>query len=940
MIKRILILLLSVIILLPILSACVSDGNGDETSSVTTSEPSTGDPQSIKDYKIICKENASAAISSLCMSIKNAANEIGMTLQPQDDFIKGGTDGNVPGKEILVGDTNRKESSEAKVGLKAGDYIIRVVGEKIVIQAGSELVMKEAVEFFINDIIKTNKGMISGNYEKLNVYKGAKAPVLKFGFENVAGEKVTSEDGSVKATLVDSKITSGYKGNGLHIKYGKYNSGMFMEPGTVASKIQGKIGFTASAQIMPYNHHMYSGRVMTFGGNNGVPFFTLTYYTLGAIIDVKTATGATYSLLYNYDMNSRVINYDYPSTGHTYTNDGVWQHMMVTVDFKNGTIKLYVNGEEKKPSTFNNEKVTPQMEVKIDFGYNLFPKQNATIKDGIGIGNEGEATKGYGGTNFHGLIDDFCLYDYVLNEKEILTEYANYGESETLSSTDDQALLDDIVKKLGDGVAILADSANIVHNKRINKADINDYTVKNIKLDGKLMLAANLCERLSGTVSGTTLTINGKTVNGSEKDGKVYFPAVEVCNAKGWKYIDKVSENGMFIMLAINSKLTAEDSAHINRLIPLCTVTENEPRINAEQTRSLVAKREDFSVRSVYNPSIVRVGKDLFTIAEANASTYIYRSQDEGKTWERRGVVKGMWYAVLFEHKGDLYILGVYMPAMAKGEISMPESGQVCYYGISRSKDGGATWTEINDKQGGIVIPGAELYNSSTPHHGSSNPVLKYNGKLYAARELFGKEAFVLMANENSDILNPKNWTRSGTYSNKAINPNESSAVVGPDGHVWVTSRSDTYKVDDVFLMRLDDNNNLVPYTGSAATSMISLPTTPSKFTCRYDEKTGYYYALTSPSVTDEYYMQRNYLALVVSKDLVNWEICEMVLSDREIYNEVVSISQHAFQYVDWIFDGDDILFSVREAAEKSHNWHESNMITFYRIENYADLVD
>ena len=141
--------------------------------------------------------------------------------------------------------------------------------------------------------------------------------------------------------------------------------------------------------------------------------------------------------------------------------------------------------------------------------------------------------------------------------------------------------------------------------------------------------------------------------------------------------------------------------------------------------------------------------------------------------------------------------------------------------------------------------------------------------------------------------------------------------------------------------MKLNENQKkLVPYNGSIESSMISIPTTPSKFTCRYDEKTGYYYALTSPCVTDEYYMQRNYLALVVSKDLVNWEICEMVLCDREIYNEVVSISQHAFQYVDWIFDGDDILLSVREAAEDSHNWHDGNMITFYRIENYADLVD
>ena len=800
--------------------------------------------------------------------------------------------------------------------------------------------------------------MTANNCKNKNLYEGVTAPVLRFGFENEANGKLTSDDGSVKATLLNSTAVPGYCGKGIHIKYGFLNGGLLVEEGAFAKKIEGKSGFTASVWIMPYNNHLYSGRVMTFCGEDDKTFFSLIYGTLGMEIHALSKDGTKYCIGYRYNMNSRVINYIYPPGGPVYTNDGIWQRATVTVDLEKKAVKLYVNGEEKEPFAYyiNGEEQKEAPDYEIDFGYKVFPKQTSTKPDGIGVDSVSTGPVGFASANFHGIIDEFCLYDYVLNEKEISAEYSNYGESEALSSTDDQALLDDIAKKLGDGVAILADSANIVHNKRVSKANIKDYTVKNISLDGKLMLAANLCERLSGEVNGTTLTINGKTVNGVEKDGKVYFSATEVCDAKGWKYIDKVSENGMFIMLAANSTLKEEDSAHINRLVPLCTVKASEPRINAEQSRSVVAHVKDFGEtfrNALYNPSIVRVGKDLFAIGEACNATHIFRSQDEGKTWEKRGSIRGLWFAVLFEHKGDLYILGCYSHTIAAAEVVEWTTGvgDPCYYGVSRSRDGGATWTEINAEQGGIVIPGSEVFNRSTPHHGSSNPVLKYKGKLWAAREIFGKEAFVLMADEDSDLLDPKSWTRSGVYvdtkldpneiyKDHGINPNESSAVIGPDGHVWVISRSDTYKVNDVFLMRLDDDNNLVPYTGSRDTSMISVPTTTSKFTCRYDEKTGYYFALTSPCVTDDYYMQRNYLALVKSKDLVNWEICEMVLSDRELFNEVVSISQHAFQYVDWVFDGDDILLTVREGAEDSFSWHDSNMITFYRIENYADLVD
>ena len=55
--------------------------------------------------------------------------------------------------EILVGNTNRPESQQAMQGLAAGDYVICVSGNKLVIAAGSDLALNQAVDVFLKDIV-------------------------------------------------------------------------------------------------------------------------------------------------------------------------------------------------------------------------------------------------------------------------------------------------------------------------------------------------------------------------------------------------------------------------------------------------------------------------------------------------------------------------------------------------------------------------------------------------------------------------------------------------------------------------------------------------------------------------------------------------------------------------------------------------------------------
>lgn len=51
--------------------------------------------------------------------------------------------------EILLGATNRPESAEAREGLGMNEYVIRVVGSKIVIAGGSDMMTSRAIEAFL-----------------------------------------------------------------------------------------------------------------------------------------------------------------------------------------------------------------------------------------------------------------------------------------------------------------------------------------------------------------------------------------------------------------------------------------------------------------------------------------------------------------------------------------------------------------------------------------------------------------------------------------------------------------------------------------------------------------------------------------------------------------------------------------------------------------------
>lgn len=132
------------------LVACQKDTpKTEEPTSMVVVKDSTSE------FKIIRSKSVSKKSPELsaALTVKNAiADATGVELERSDDWIKPGdqaaADAAETSKEILVGHTNRKETAEAIKDLQAYEFIIKVMGNKLVICGGSEISTLTAAEYF------------------------------------------------------------------------------------------------------------------------------------------------------------------------------------------------------------------------------------------------------------------------------------------------------------------------------------------------------------------------------------------------------------------------------------------------------------------------------------------------------------------------------------------------------------------------------------------------------------------------------------------------------------------------------------------------------------------------------------------------------------------------------------------------------------------------
>ena len=670
-----------------------------------------------------------------------------------------------------------------------------------------------------------------------------------------------------------------------------------LEAGTISAMWQNKNGVTVAMWLMPYQslHGHWYYRLLSVYGTEDRSVLEMSYSSPDIRVKVSSSPDDEVAQVYPYALETRIPPFDAPNT-----NDGVWQFVVLTVNWEKSTVQLYINGEEVQAQEAN----------MIQFTHPAFPIQsNVTLPDCIG-GDARDKER-----SFNGVMDEVQFYNYAMTASEVKELYTSYGESETPSVTETQQKLDKLVAKLGGSMLVKAGTSNVVCGGRVVKADVRDYSIKNIIKDGELYLPKNLCERYFGTVVRELADVEG------------YYRAISICDAMGWKYQEWLSEYGMFLMIDKDGMPGgALDEKDMLLLASFCEERSNEPTIPVEQTRVVIAKSDTHAGDYTYSPSIVRAGASIYASRDISCRyTEIFRSDDGGVNWSYVGKVDGLWWATIFEHQGEIYLIGRYTEG---GLYSKKPS----YIGITKSTDGGRTWTQICPGQGAVDYYGYEPHCAPTP-------VLKHEGRLYRVFETVTpenqKRAFIVSADVHSDLLCPDSWTISDYFTGYDF-PNEGNAVKGPDGAIWNVAR---FKMNKVFLMRLNEDGTLVAARGTNRESEVDFPSTPGKFTIRYDDEIKQYIGIANTQFDVNCEGQRNYATLVASHDLIHWEVKEVLLCDREIYHPTLSVAQHAFQYIDWIFEGNDILFVVRESAEDAANFHDSNYLTLYRIDNYRKYL-
>jgi len=131
---------------------------------------------------------------------------------------------------------------------------------------------------------------------------------------------------------------------------------------------------------------------------------------------------------------------------------------------------------------------------------------------------------------------------------------------------------------------------------------------------------------------------------------------------------------------------------------------------------------------------------------------------------------------------------------------------------------------------------------------------------------------------------------------------------------------------------------------------IVAMPTGCNKFVVRAEpsgaaQSNGtWLYALSNPVDADGIAAgtcsQRNTAVLSRSSDLVTWHVCRQVLYDDTGFSPSDSVAHTGLQYIDFRFDGDDILMAIRAGYRGSVSFHDANRLLVKRLTDYRSMCD
>jgi beta-lactamase superfamily II metal-dependent hydrolase len=169
--NRLLSLLLALLVVAAMCISCVNNGNTAETTDANGSTTSTEETsqQKANDLKIIADNTSYCSVvrpekySSTSMAVTCATDiraaigsATGTTPKIIDDWTRDGThDENAI--EILVGQTNYSESAAVLSSISYGEYMIKIIGNKLVVAAYTDSALRIAANKLINLIKSLSK---------------------------------------------------------------------------------------------------------------------------------------------------------------------------------------------------------------------------------------------------------------------------------------------------------------------------------------------------------------------------------------------------------------------------------------------------------------------------------------------------------------------------------------------------------------------------------------------------------------------------------------------------------------------------------------------------------------------------------------------------------------------------------------------------------------
>lgn len=313
----------------------------------------------------------------------------------------------------------------------------------------------------------------------------------------------------------------------------------------------------------------------------------------------------------------------------------------------------------------------------------------------------------------------------------------------------------------------------------------------------------------------------------------------------------------------------------------------------------------------------------------------IYRSTNKGVTWQLRAELTGYFWQGLFVHRKAAYAMG-----------TLSHHGPLV---IRRSTDNGKTWTAPSGPSRGVIAGGM--------WHTAPMPVIEHRGRLWRAVEdasngtKWGEryQACVASAPVDADLLDARSWTisnplrRDGSWlGGKFGGWLEGNTVVDPQGDIVDMLRVDVPDLPEkAALVKISADGRISTFAPDKG--FIDFPGGAKKFSIRKDPSGIGYWTLSSITPAEMAAKSserpggiRNTLALMYSKDLMEWEIRTVLLRHPDVV-------KHGFQYVDWQFEGNDIIAACRTAWDDeeggARNNHDANFLTFHRWGNFRELT-